>query len=123
MNVYEPDPQAHQRLPLNELQDLFLVNDGHRRKRLQERQDFLPVFQIPAGQFPNDKGMPHHLSIVEQGLQAGLPLPEMADPDRGVDQDHVLCGSSAGDPAQLFLSSAQPCEALCAFLGDQSLEP
>ena len=81
-----PDQPAN----LNEMQDLFMADDRRLREGLQEPQNFSSVSQVSAGQFADDMGMAEHDPFVEERGEPFAPMPEVLNPNGGIDQDHRL---------------------------------
>lgn len=87
MNVNEPKPCPHELILLQEKEKFLESKSKGGRQGLQQRKNFKPVLQIPAGQFPNDKGMGHNLSFLEKILQVLATRPKMLDPNRRINED------------------------------------
>jgi hypothetical protein len=63
VNIEKTDTQAHESVSIDEEEKLVRGNGGSAGKGLQEIQDFVPVFEITAGQFSNDIGMAGYFGI------------------------------------------------------------
>lgn len=123
MGIHKPDPQAHQMVLLDKAQKLLFLNDGRRRQSPKKGEDFFSGFQVAAGQLTDNENVNHSLSTVEQCPQMRIPVSEVENPNRGIDKDHGSRRSTPGNLVQGFFCSAQPGQALGAFLGDQGLKP
>jgi hypothetical protein len=65
MDVYVTESLGHQAVLLYELQDLLVLGLGGQGKKLQEREDFLPVLEIAAGQLADNERVAHHFPVIQ----------------------------------------------------------
>ena len=63
MNINETNTFSHQVVPLDKKQKFVKFNHRGHWKGLKQWDDLVPVFQITAGEFTNDKWMAHNLGI------------------------------------------------------------
>jgi len=88
MSIDISDAPSHESVPINEEKDLPIHRESRRWKSGKEAQHFVSVFEISAGQLANDKGMGHHFFVFERIGERSRALPQVINPDGGVDQDH-----------------------------------
>jgi len=90
---------------------------------LQQGQNLIAVPDEPAGQLSDYESVTNDFTLQEQRRQFSMPVPQVLDPYRCIDQNHLSrsCPSPWNRP-QLFFSSAQLGKPLCAFRGDECLQ-
>lgn len=101
VNIDQPESSSGQGVLLDKEQDLVILYPMDCLKGMQQRQDFLPIRKITAGQLPNHKWVNGYLAIVQQFCEPGRSRAKVIDPHRGVDEDHqrgrrLETGRSAG---------------------------
>jgi len=96
MGVHPAYPRAGEASPIDHRDDLVVSRDRARGQVSQKLQDLLSLFQVAKRELANDEGMNQYLRLFQEGRESGIALPEVGDPDRGVDEDHgrVLFGGS-----------------------------
>lgn len=77
MDINGPEPLAYQAIFLYELQDLLVFGLTGQGKKLKEREDFLHVLEIAAGQFADDERVAQHFPGSRQPFKVRVPLPKM----------------------------------------------
>ena len=60
----------------------------------QQRKYFRSVLDIAARQLPNHEEVANHFAGAEQRLQFGMSAPEVLDPERCVDENHLCLTAS-----------------------------
>ena len=75
-------------MPTDEKEKLVLGNGGSDGQSLQQIQDFIPVPDITAGQFPDDLRVASYLGIEKQCLEPVVARAQMIDPDGSINEDH-----------------------------------
>lgn len=80
MDVNATEAFPHQMVYLYELESLFVPCQDCRWKKLQKREDFVPVLDVATGELANNIWVTHHFSIIQQMLKIGIPLPKVANP-------------------------------------------
>lgn len=71
----------------------------------------LAALHRAAGNLARDKRVPQHFLILQQKPQPGIVPPEMVNPDRGVNQDHLLLGADRRRRPALAFGSEPPIKA------------
>ena len=72
MYVDETKADAHQTVAIDEAKHLIVLCHPCHRQGPEEGEHLTPVLDIPAGEFPNDKGMADDLSFLQQFSQVGV---------------------------------------------------
>ena len=88
MGIDKADAGAHHPLPFDKVKELFQGDAGSDRQGLKEDEELLPVLDLAAGKLPDDEWVASHPPIQKQFLQVSTSLPQVRDPDRGIDEDH-----------------------------------
>ena len=76
VNIDQSQPTAHEPVPLDEPQQLFMVELRDGRQGLEQRQDFQAVPHVAARQFANDQGMTGGLAPPRDRKESLLRTPE-----------------------------------------------
>lgn len=73
VDVDEAKPLAHEPVPLDEPQQFLVSFFRGGGQRLKQREEFRAIPQVPAGQLPDDEGVPATSASVSSSDKAGLP--------------------------------------------------
>jgi hypothetical protein len=65
----------------DELHHFPMLRPDGRRERLQQREYFRPVYEIPAGEFTDDERMAKRPAFSQQGFQPNGSMPQMRHPN------------------------------------------
>src|SRR5271165_2048075 len=98
-----------QRPVVNHTQYLIVGCNGGLRQILQAIHHDLTLPQKTECEFANDERMREHLSMVQQSLEEGIALAQVVNPDRGVNQNHLVADFLRG--IGLNLGSVPPSRA------------
>ena len=77
---------------------------------------------MPQRKFRDREWMHGDDGFIEQSFQVGILIPEVIDPDRGVNQDNHGSGAAARDGPEGFFSASQAGQAFAAFQRDKRLQ-
>jgi hypothetical protein len=75
------DASPHQAMPIDEEQHFLMGRWFAFRQSGQQREDFLAVFEIAAGDFPNDEVVDRRYIAFEKPGEMGVAGSQMIDPD------------------------------------------
>ena len=89
VNVDQTQPFSHQSIFFQEGHDFIMVCLDGGGKRPQQRKNFCPVIEAAARQLPDHEAVANHFAGAEQRLQIGMTAPEVLDPERCVDENHL----------------------------------
>lgn len=73
----------------DEGEDFVVPGDRGRWQRVQQPQQSLTIAKRAAGQFADNENVAENLSHVEQFAQSRVPVPQVIDPHRRIDQRHA----------------------------------
>lgn len=88
MDIDKTDTQTHEPMLIDEEEKLIRSDGESDGESLQQIQDSISVFEIAAGQFPDDIRMASHLTIEQQCFEPAVARAQMIDPDGSIDEDH-----------------------------------
>ena len=76
-------PQARRRQPagVDQRQDLVVIARLAAWQGVQQPEDLGTLAQVPASQFPDHERMSDNVSLLEPRRQAGVPAPEVLNPE------------------------------------------
>jgi len=83
-------------MSVHKTQDLRVGRQYDRRQALQHCEVCFSPGQIPEGEFPVNKPVCQHLSIVEERREIFIADTQMVDPNRGIDECHFRAGRRRG---------------------------
>ena len=78
-----------QRMVVDEMENLRVRGDACMGQAGQRVQHDFALTQIAQGKFADDKGVRQDRSRIEQRGEGLVAHPQMLDPDRRIDQDHI----------------------------------
>ena len=102
MRVNVADAPAVKSFPIDETNNLRIVGDCGMREVLQAAQHDLALTQIAHRQLADHKGVRQYPAAIEEVGQGCIAGPKMVDPDRRIDQDHLLVGRRRGIGRKAF---------------------
>ncbi len=88
MNVDPADAHAIQLLRIHELQHLLVSGGNCGGQCPQQSKDLPTIHYRSARQFAEDEWMCQDQILLEQKREGFVTFAEMADPNRGIDEDH-----------------------------------
>jgi hypothetical protein len=88
LDINQTDAASHQPVALYEQECFIIVRFGCFRQRVQQSDDFLPVLQIAARQFPKDERMHGDPFRLEKRRESAACFPEVINPNGCVHEDH-----------------------------------
>src|ERR1700680_1520556 len=100
MGIDIADAAPEQRFAIDEMHHLLVRSDGRLRQFVHGAKDDIGLPQIAEGELAQNIRMPENLAAVEQPTQRVIAGPQMVDPDRSVDQDHLARNRRRGAAAR-----------------------
>jgi len=88
VRVDPPEPLSVESLRVDEAENLGMLCNQDLRQGLEERQSLRAFRESSASEFSDHEGMYESFSVQEKPAESGVPVTEVVDPDRRVDQDH-----------------------------------
>jgi hypothetical protein len=86
MHVDPTKSSPHQTTTFDKRKNFVVIRDGNDPQRTQEVEQLGSVRQMPARQLPYDEGMYLHLIRVELSGELRVPLSQVLNPNRGIDE-------------------------------------
>jgi hypothetical protein len=106
LRIHVGEAAAEQTTDLDERHHLWVARDRRLRKVGQQAKDFVSAGEVPHRDLTGNPGMTENETLVKESRQGRVTAAKMADPNRGVDQDHAdaalrrgVARKSGSDPA------------------------
>jgi len=89
MSIDQSDAAAVKVPLVNEGEDFFVGDLAGPRQSVEQFEDLMPFGKGSAGEFTDYKRVAHHVAGFQPDRQVAVAPPQMVDPDRCIDKDHI----------------------------------
>lgn len=96
MDIHIAQAHSHEFMSFDESEDLFVVRHLHLLKGVEKRDNLGPALDLPTGEFSDHEGVTKHRVPFEQGGKFCVPIPQVVNPNRGVDENRHITNDGEG---------------------------